>query len=354
MNNRDILFKLLHRALEPTYPISIATLKEANWEELFKLSYSQGLHAIVFDAITAVLKENACNETDIGLGKGTKIKWIGTVLKQEAFYGQSWKVANKLADLWKSEGITATLIKGRAIAQCYPKPEHRYSCDLDIFIKDKWDVACAMLERKGIKLEYEVYKEAEFTINGVYVECHRYITPVRGNRHLLKVERYLRALLSNNPQCFESSSLVNPCLEFTALLFVEHALRDLLHGKFSLKHIVDWMVMRKQLLDWKRFHGKCEEFKFLRFLSLIDALADVIEGKRLYEDLPVTYKEVLDKIFLHTKLPRTYESWFMRRVQLFFDILKCRKAFSRFGYCSVQSFLLTALWSHFTKESVHI
>ena len=354
MDNRDILFKLLHKAFDPTFSISRATLENARWEELFELSYSQGLHAIVFDAVESVLKENAWRETDIGLSKETKIRWIGTVLRQEAFYGKSWKIANQLANLWKTGGITATVIKGRAIARYYPKPEHRYSCDLDVFVKDKWEEACEMLEGKGVKLEYEVYKEAEFTIHGVYVECHRYITPVRGNRHLLKVERHLRALLSNHPQCFESSFLVNPNLEFTSLLFVEHALWDLLHGKFSLKHVVDWMVLRKQPLDWKRFHGKCEEFKFLRFLSLIDALADVVEGKRHYEDLPKSYKEAFDGIFHHTKPPRTYESWFMRRVQLFFDIANCRRAFREFGYCSMPRFLTTALWSHFTREKVQI
>ena len=354
MDNRDILFKLLHKALDPTFPIDLATLKGARWEELLELSYSQGLHAIVFDAIESVLKDAAFAETDIGLSKATKIRWIGAVLKQEAFYAKSWKIANHLAGLWKSEGIVATIIKGRAIARYYPKPSHRYSCDLDVFVKDRWAEACEMLEGKGVKLEYEVYKEAEFTIHGVYVECHRYITPVRGNRHLLKVERCLRALLDANPQCFESSSLAVPCLEFTALHFVEHALGDLLHGKFSLKHIVDWMVLRKQPLDWGEFRVRCDEFKFTRFLSLIDALADVVEGKKLYEDIPKAYKEVLDIIFQPTKPPRSYESWFMRRVQLFFDILKCRRLFSRFGYCSVSRFLMTALWSHFTKETVHV
>ncbi len=47
-----------------------------------------------------------------------------------------------------------------------------------------------------MEVVYEVYKEAKFTYDGVYVECHRYITPVKGNKNLLNFERYLRSLLA--------------------------------------------------------------------------------------------------------------------------------------------------------------
>ena len=63
-------------------------------------------------------------------------------------------------------------------------PHHRYSCDLDVFIGKGWERACKLLEGRGVEPGREVYKEVEFTMDDVYVECHRYITPLRGNRQL--------------------------------------------------------------------------------------------------------------------------------------------------------------------------
>ena len=45
-------------------------------------------------------------------------------------------------------------------------------------------------------------------------------------------------------------------------------------------------------------------------------------------------------------------SWFARRVSLFFDIIRNRRYYSRFGYCSMERFLLSAVWAHFFDKVV--
>lgn len=77
---------------------------------------------------------------------------------------------------------------------------------------------------------------------------------------------------------------------------MEHALGDFLHGKLLLKHVVDWVVLRRQAVDWEAFWAKCKAFRFDRFVALTEALADVVEGKREYETLPTAYKEVFDEM----------------------------------------------------------
>ena len=85
-------------------------------------------------------------------------------------------------------------------------------------------------------------------------------------------ECYLRSLLDSEPKgYFEGTTLVCPPLMFTVMLYIEHALGDLLHGHLTLKHIVDWVVLRRQSVDWDAFHARCESFKFDKFLPLIDA-----------------------------------------------------------------------------------
>lgn len=232
---------------------------------------------------------------------------------------------SKLDRLWAVEGIRATVLKDRAISQYYAVPHHRYSCDLDMFIGEGWEWACELLEGQGVELGREVYKEVEFMMDDVYVECHRYITPLRGNRQLQAFERYLRSLLeSGKPTFFEGTTLVCPPLMFSVMLYVEHALGDFLLGKLLLKHVVDWVVLRRQ----------------------------AVEGKREYEALPAAYKEAFDEMLREQEPQSGQRSWFQRRVSLFFDIIRNGKKFHRYGYTSMPSFLFHSVWTHFFEREV--
>ena len=82
-------------------------------------------------------------------------------------------------------------------------------------------------------------------------------------------------LESGEPTFFEGTTLVCPPLMFSVMLYVEHALGDFLHGKLLLKHVVDWAALRRQEVDWETFWTKCKEFRFDRFVALIEA-----EGNR--------------------------------------------------------------------------
>lgn len=313
---------------------------------VLNLASEQGVQGICLEAIEQLPAGT--------IPQPTLLQWIGLSEMQRQQYEQTWRVACKLDKLWAAEGIQATVLKGRSIAKYYPVPSHRYSCDLDVFIGGDWGRACELLERQGIRLEHEVYKEVEFTLDNVYVECHRYITPVRGNKHLKEFERYLRSLLDGEPkECFEGTTLVCPPLMFTVMLYIEHALGDLLHGHLMLKHIVDWVVLRRQPVDWDAFNVKCRAFKFDKFLPLIGALADVVEGKMDYQDLQPSYQEVFDEIF-KTPVAKSPSSWFGRRVELFFSILRNGKKYQQFGYTSMPSFLSHTVWAHFFDKEVRL
>ena len=343
-NTHRTLLLLLRKALDNSYHSELP--KDADWESVLELASEQGVQGICLEAI---------EHLPVGtIPQLLLLQWIGLSEMQSQQFEQTWRVACKLDKLWAAEGIQATVLKGRSIAKYYPVPSHRYSCDLDVFIGSEWGRACELLEGQGIRLEHEVYKEVEFTLDNVYVECHRYITPVRGNKHLKEFERYLRSLLDGEPkECFEGTTLVCPPLMFTVMLYVEHALGDLLHGHLTLKHIVDWVVLRRQSVDWDAFQARCKAFKFDKFLPLIDALADVVEGKMEYQDLQPSYQEVFDEMF-KTPVAKSPRSWFGRRVELFFSILRNGKKYQQFGYTSMPSFLFNSVWAHFFDKEVRL
>ena len=316
-NTLQTLLLLLRKALVNSYQMELP--KGTDWTSVLGLASEQGVQGICLEAIEQLPAGT--------IPQQTLLQWIGLSEMQRQQYEQTWRVACKLDKLWAAEGIQATVLKGRSIAKYYPVPSHRYSCDLDVFIGDEWERACELLEGLGIQLLHEVYKEVEFTLDNVYVECHRYITPIRGNKHLKEFERYLRSLLDDEPkEYFEGTTLVCPPLIFTVMLYIEHALGDFLHGHLSLKHIVDWVVLRKQGINREEIESRCKDFKFDRFLKLIDAFADIVEGQIGYNTFSSTYRDAFDEIFMAPKeiCPR---SWFRRRVELFFNILQNGKKY---------------------------
>lgn len=343
-NTAETVLQLIRKAVDNSYQVELS--ENIDWAGVIALASCHGVTSLCLETIELLPAKT--------LPKQLLLQWIGLTERQRNLYEQAWIVACKLDKMWATNGIHATVLKGRSIAKYYPVPSHRYSCDLDVYIGEEWEQACSVLEGQGIRLIREVYKEVEFTLDNVYVECHRYITPLRGNKLLKDFEHYLRSLLDReSTTCFEGTTLVCPPLMFTTMLYIEHALGDFLRGHLTLKHIVDWVVLRRQAVDWDAFKAKCKEFKFDKFLSLIDAFADVVEGKMDYYELQPSYKEEFDELFKHSKVssPR---SWFERRVKLFFDILRNGMKYHQFGYTTMPSFLFNSVWAHFFDKEVEI
>lgn len=346
------LIKVLRKGLDckEKSDLSLGELSTAR-----TIASAHGLSAIAYDGLEKALDSNPERRNE--MPTQLLLQWYGQCVRQTALFKKKWKAACSLSSLLGEHGIEAIVLKGRSIAQYYPIPEHRYSCDLDLFVAgDDWERACKILEAKGILLEREVYKEVEFSFEGVHVELHRYITPVRGNNTLLRFEKYQRNILKAGPKMyFEGTRLVCPPLMFIVMLYIEHALGDLLHGKLTLKHVVDWVVLRKQGIDRVEIEARCKVFGFFRFLMLMDALADVVEGKMEMASLPSFYREVMEAFFvIPTSVIKEKNSWLARRVSLFFDIIRNRRYYSRFGYCSMERFLLSAVWAHFFDKEVEL
>ena len=350
--NKNSLLFLLCKGLEGDGQMEFDSVK---LEGVMTMASAYGLSAIAFDGLEKALDSNPEWRNEIP--KPMLMQWFGLCIQQTALFKKNWSAACSLASLLSENSIEAVVLKGRSIAQYYPIPEHRYSCDLDLFVAGfNWERACEILEAKGIRLEREVYKEVEFTFEGVNVELHRYITPVRGNKTLLLFERYLRDLLDASPKSyFEGTRLLCPPLMFIVMLYIEHALGDLLHGKLTLKHVLDWVVLRKQEIDRTEIEVRCKEFGFHRFLMLIDALADVMEGKEEMSSLPSSYREVFESFFvIPSSVVKGKESWFTRRISLFFDIVRNRRYYKSFGYCSMERFLFHTVWAHFIDKRVRV
>ncbi len=328
-----------------------------NWVEVTNLAFAQGVSSIVVDGLQKCLEFNDGSlELLLDSEKLGDLKYelLGQVLQDENDFRAREKTTRKLASMWAAEGIDTVILKGTSFAQYYPVASHRYSCDLDLFIGEDWKMGCHVLEAKGFDICYEVYKDAQFHIDGVYVECHRYLMPIRGNRTLQRFERYLRLLLKGKMQV-GNDSLFAPPLMFNALFCIEHARGHLLHERLTLRQVCDWMLLRRQPVDWDEFWKRCDEFGFTRFAKMFDSLADLVEGKVRYEDLPSVNRRVADAMLTDDDVPVGKQvSFLKRRVRLFFDIVGNGWKYREFNDVSMPVALMRQVWTHFFGREVKV
>ena len=103
-----------------------------DWMQLKGLADAHGMSAIVLDGLDR-LNTNLTNGSN-QMPKRVRLEWIGEVLQQEQVNAVQQKAAGEMALLLHEKGIRTYVLKGQVIAECYPRPEHRVSVDLDCFL----------------------------------------------------------------------------------------------------------------------------------------------------------------------------------------------------------------------------
>ena len=145
------------------------------------------------------------------------------------------------------------------VSECYPKPKHRVSADIDCYLLpeigefDAWRLGNDLIKAKGFHVNTDFYKNSSFDISGVSIENHQFFTPFRGNKKLIEFERLLQALMKQEKEdVIEGTQLYRPPALVTALFLIEHAYSHFLHEGLTWRHVLDWMMFSRkhQFFGW--------------------------------------------------------------------------------------------------------
>ena len=189
-------------------------------------------------------------------------------------------------------GLRTLVLKGFALGECYPVPQHRYSCDFDCFLmgdgpatdRSAFEQGNRAMEAAGVKVDRSFYKHSSAKFKDVKVENHLFLVGWRGSarwkRFELELERMLEAPGALRP--LEGSSLlVGPPL-FNALFLTRHAHQHfLVEEGISLRHVCDWAMFLKryrQEFDWSEFMSICSRYGLSRFVESMTRLAEYVCG----------------------------------------------------------------------------
>lgn len=255
------------------------------------LARKQGLGAVVLDGIEKLRAqgENTCMPE-----KSVLTQWIGEVLQDESAVAVQQNSASKMAYVFHNNDIKTYVLKGLVIAECYPKPSHRRSADMDCFLQpseekfDAWELGNQLMEDAGFEVKRDYYKNSTIYIPGLMVENHQFMTPYRGNKRMTRFETQLQNMITSDKgkDKFEGTYLYRPPVMMSALFLIEHAYSHFLHEGLTWRHILDWMMFSKKHkdeIDWHEFDGYLDEYGFRKFYDSYYRL-----GKYLLGEVPET------------------------------------------------------------------
>ena len=296
---RDIFLRLVRLGIgnEPVsglkFPVS-SPLSAADWQALEALANEQGLLGVMLDGVDKLPREWRPEKKAI-------IQSIGQLIQSEQQYAVQEHAAAEMALLLHQHGIRTYVLKGAVVAECYPRPEHRRSVDMDCFLvndndnhndtEDVWERGNRVLEEQGFEVRRDFYKNSTVVLPGLTVENHRYLTPFRGNERLKRLERLLQGMIVNDnlndnekgasERRFEGTWLYRPPVMVSALFLIEHAYSHFLHEGLTWRLVLDWQMFcrkHRQEIDWQELEARVDEFGFRRFYDSYCRLGEYLMG----------------------------------------------------------------------------
>ena len=279
-----------------------SSLSAVDWQAVEDVANEQGLLGVMLDGVDKLPRELRPEKKAI-------IQSIGQLVQTEQMYAVQEHAAAEMALLLHQHGIRTYVLKGAVVAECYPRPEHRRSVDMDCFLVndndnlnlndndteqlDVWEKGNRVVEEAGFEVARGFYKNSTFHLPGLAVENHRFMTPFRGSKRLKSLERLLQSMIINDKlnendnhngngggkelglgsalklnRRFEGTWMYRPPVMVSALFLIEHAYSHFLHEGLTWRHVLDWQMFRRrhqEEIDWRSFDAFVDEFGFGKF-----------------------------------------------------------------------------------------
>lgn len=292
----------------------IPQLSAKDWQALESIANEQGLLGVMLDGVEKLPRELRPEKKAI-------LQSIGQLIQSEQQYAAQEHAAAEMALLLHQHGIRTYVLKGAVVAECYPRPEHRRSVDMDCFLVDGndnlnldlnaevWERGNRVVEEAGFEVARGFYKNSTFHLPGLMVENHRFMTPFRGNKRMKRLERLLQSMIINDNlnvkveasnRLFEGTWLYRPPVMVSALFLIEHAYSHFLHEGLTWRHVLDWQMFsrrHREEIEWEAFDGLIDEYGFRKFYDSYCRLGRYLVGALTADGLTPADRRMLSDVW---------------------------------------------------------
>lgn len=279
--DHQILFQSLNAALgdDILHDINPDEVDPPNLDTLFKLAKSQGVMALTMDGLNFDLKS---------LDKELWLSWNMSVKRVENRYARQREVLKELGVLFRSYGIELMVLKGIGTSMHYPRPEHRESGDIDIYLMGDYGKGNEIIESMGIEVDKKGKKHSNFFFKGIPIENHKTFLNVSGSL----IDRHLESELSRilHEQGTDTILLDDvpvriPTPDFQAIFLTRHAIVHFLSSGLVMRYICDLALIfttRSDRIDMPRFEKIMrEEGQFMLLCSFLSIGAKCLKMSRI-------------------------------------------------------------------------
>lgn len=252
-----------------------------DWKELMELAAAQGVFALAYDGLSGL-------PIAIRPPKALLIQWAMGVKQIERRYEHQVRSLQSITKLYRENGMKCLLIKGIGLSRLYPKPEHRESGDLDLFLFGDYVRGNRLAEERGIAVDYHSYVHSHFVYEGTLVENHFSFLNTERDKWDRDLDILLHQKLAKEALIYMEDLCVHfPPLAFNLLFVHLHAIKHFIKSDFVLRQLCDWAFLLRQCTDakeMKEFNGILREFDLHRYADAFNTLASSLLGVPLTED----------------------------------------------------------------------
>lgn len=256
------------------------------WAELFRLSKTQGVTAVVFEKLSTAFNE--CEDFPRP-PKALTLNWYAQSQSIERKMATIHKRSEEFAGLMEEKGLHTLVLKGIAVSTYYPNPLHREFGDLDCYLFEgtvdniRWgsgyEKGNLLAEDLGADVRRGHYKHSHVVFKKQEIENHQYFLPIRGSKANKALEKQLRKCVETKGfHAKEGTALLCPNADFNALFLTAHAMNHFLYESVKVRHLLDWALFlraEQENVDWDLFWTWCDKMLYTRFVECLNHLCRI-------------------------------------------------------------------------------
>lgn len=334
------------------------------WVELKDLASTHGLLGLILDAIDKLPFGQKPPQMLL-------LEWIGEVLQgYEMRFGQYRKAIGDLAAFYSQHGFKMMVLKGYACSLDWPKPAHRPTGDIDIWLFGKQSEADAVLlkmntnrpdDRNIFRIDNGHHHHTVFEWEGFSVENHYDFINVYHHRSHKKLEALLKSLGMDDSNIIDicGAKVYLPSPNLHALFLLKHTMLHFVSGESSLKQLLDWgffVEKHHELVDWKWLEGVLDEYGMRPAYEIFNTICKEDFGFNLlvsnFREVDKSLKErVLRDIVFH-EFEKEKHRWLIGRMSFMFRRWKASEWKHKLCYKeSMWSAFWYGVWGHIMKPA---